>query len=653
MTRSLRAPASHAAEPDESADLVETSEGPSYPEGLDRFRIVLAAAMGTVIVTYAMLVPAALLVVLAGGGADGSVDGAFAAAIPLWLAAHLIPLELEGQPLSVLPLFLPLAVVAVVSVGARWAVRRLGGRFRHDAGAVIAATAGAHAAVAVLGSALLPSATQVGAAPWAAMVGAGLVAAVGAVVGVLRGCGLPDGLRERLPGWPAAGLAGAAVGGMALVLVGGVTLLVGLIVGASRAHAMFEALTPTTGGALGLTLLSLAYLPNAVLGGAAWLLGPGVDVGLGAWTPFGGAPGPLPPFPLLAALPTVASPAWAVAVVVVPVAVGLLVGGTCRSALGPAATTGERLRAVGAATGTLVVAAAVLALLAGGRLSAGDFDPVAIPLGSTVLAVAVWIGGPAAVVALVQRGGAPEVVADEELGGYRDGWSEESAGLAGLAGLEGGAVGGRASDEPAADVDRDGEWAEEDADADLAADTDTDTDADTDTDTEAEPAPQVGSDPEAAARARAGTPADARSSGGGDVDDRGAAAAAGPRGRRGRRSPDRPRRGDGNAAVEAARRRREARLARGSAPTVPEPRADDSGVTDDQRSPSRRRGLRGPAREETVAPEPAVEIVPEPASAQDSEPAPRTVGELVALRKRQAEAAAAGTEAPETPPADD
>jgi len=60
-----------------------------------------------------------------------------------------------------------------------------------------------------------------------------------------------------------------------------------------------------------------------------------------------------------------------------------------------------------------------------------------------------------------------------------------------------------------------------------------------------------------------------------------------------------------------------------------------------------------PAREETVAPEPAVEIVPEPASAQDSEPAPRTVGELVALRKRQAEAAAAGTEAPETPPADD
>ena len=134
--------------------------------------------MGTVLASYALLVPAAAAVVLTAG--DGlSVDGAFAAAIPLWLAAHQIPLVLAGQPLSVLPL-LPTAVLfAVVALGAGWALRRLGGRFRHDGGPVLVAVAGAHAAVAVLGSALLPRAAEVAAQPWAAMVGAGLLAGSG------------------------------------------------------------------------------------------------------------------------------------------------------------------------------------------------------------------------------------------------------------------------------------------------------------------------------------------------------------------------------------------------------------------------------------------------------------------------------------------
>lgn len=423
MTRSLRAPDRAEEEPGVATDAAETS-GPEVPEGLDRLRIVLAAAMGTVLVSYAMLVPAALLVVLAGGGADSSVDGAFAAAIPLWLAAHLIPLALEGQPLSVLPLLPTMAVIVVVAWGARWAARRLGCRIRQDAGAVVAASAGAHAAVAVLGSALLPTSAAVGAAPWAAMLGAGLIAAVGAGIGVLRACGLPADWRERLQGWPAAGLAAAAVGGAALLLAGALAVLVGLVVGAGRVHGLYQALAPTGGAALGMTLLGLAYLPNAAVAGASWLLGPGVDVGLGAWTPFGGAPAPLPPFPLLGALPTVPSPAWAVVVVMVPVGIGLVVGGICRTVLGPESTLPERMRAVGVAAVTLALVAALVATLAGGRLAAGRYDPVAMPAWLVLLAVVVWIGGPAAVLALVQRGGpGPEEVRDdEELGWYRDGY---------------------------------------------------------------------------------------------------------------------------------------------------------------------------------------------------------------------------------------
>ncbi|MFR9804307.1 DUF6350 family protein [Pseudonocardia sp. RS010] len=427
MTRSLRAPDRAEEEPDVASD---ETPGPEVPEGLDRLRIVLAAAMGTVLVSYAMLVPAALLVVLASGGADGSVDGAFAAAVPLWLAAHLIPLALEGQPLSVLPLLPTIAVIAVVAWGARWAARRLGGRMRQDAGAVLAASAGAHAAVAVLGSALLPTSAAVGAAPWAAMLGAGSIAAVGAGIGVLRACGVPAEWQDRLQGWPAAGLVAAGIGGVTLLLVGSLAVLVGLVIGAPRVHDLYETLAPTGGAALGMTLLGVAYLPNAAIAGASWLLGPGVDVGLGAWTPFGGAPGPLPPFPLFGALPTVPSPAWAVVVVIVPVGIGLVIGGICRAVLGAGSTMRERMRAVGAATGTLALVAALVATVAGGRLAAGRYDPVSMPGWLVLLAVVVWIGGPAAVLALVQRGGpTPEEARDdEELGWYRDGYEVEDAG---------------------------------------------------------------------------------------------------------------------------------------------------------------------------------------------------------------------------------
>ena len=58
------------------------------------------------------------VVLSAGGGL--SVDSAFAAAIPLWLAAHQIPLALGGQPLSVLPLLPTVAVVVIAQLGARW-----------------------------------------------------------------------------------------------------------------------------------------------------------------------------------------------------------------------------------------------------------------------------------------------------------------------------------------------------------------------------------------------------------------------------------------------------------------------------------------------------------------------------------------------------
>jgi hypothetical protein len=119
-------------------------------------------------------------------------------------------------------------------------------------------------------------------------------------------------------------------------------------------------------------------------------------------------------------------------VFLLPAGVGLLVGGTCRRVLGPSSTVVQRIRAVGTAAALLALAGALAATLAGGRLAAGPFDPVVVPPWLVLLAVLLWVGGPGALVALVQRGAeAPdgyrhveEERRDPETGDWDDEWDE-------------------------------------------------------------------------------------------------------------------------------------------------------------------------------------------------------------------------------------
>jgi len=102
--------------------------------------VLLASTMGAVLAGYTLLVPVAAL--LTGtGGVPVTADGVLAAAVPMWLAAHQIPIALDGRPLGVLPLLPTIVVVVMVGYFSRWAVLRLGGRVRHDAGAVVACQA--------------------------------------------------------------------------------------------------------------------------------------------------------------------------------------------------------------------------------------------------------------------------------------------------------------------------------------------------------------------------------------------------------------------------------------------------------------------------------------------------------------------------------
>ncbi|MHA6617485.1 cell division protein PerM [Pseudonocardia sp. DLS-67] len=527
MTRTL-AGTDHDEAPDP-----EPGSDRSGVEGLDRLRLLLAGAMGTVLLSYALLVPAAAVVIFTAGGAV-SFDGAFAAAIPLWLAAHQIPLVLEGQPLSVLPLLPTAGVAAVIALGAGWTVRRLGCRPRHDAGAVLAAVAGAHAAVAVLGSALLPRAAEVAVAPWSAMLGGGLVAGFAAAAGVVRVCGLPADLAAGLPPWLRPAMRGTAVALTGLACTGSAVLLVGLAVQAGAVASAYSRLAPGFGAGVGVTFLAIAYLPNAVVGGVSWALGPGITIGAATASPFVTNTSAPSSFPLLAALPSGVPPVWALTVFVLPIGVGLLAGTACRRA----APVHYRFSAALATAVATAVVIGMLAILTGGRLATGPFDPVRLPVALLVPAVLLWVGVPIMLVAVL-RSAQGRAYRDRT----RPGAPAGGAGAPGGDGTgepEGG--GGRAEDDEAggpveSPADRVEETGEEPADTAPEQDEDTGDTGDGvggsgDPDDGGEPAP-------GAQRRRGGDPTDTA-----DTADRGGSAerAAPRRVPAARRSPERVRR---------------------------------------------------------------------------------------------------------------
>ncbi|WP_372459374.1 cell division protein PerM, partial [Streptomyces huiliensis] len=163
--------------------------------------------------------------------------------------------------------------------------------------------------------------------PLSALIHVPLVAAVPAAAGVWMAVGCPPwtpSARVRrvcrlVPGcvrrWFTAphvvAVARAAAAGTAMLFGGAALLLAAsLAVHAGAVRDAMDHLTVGWPGQLGVALLSVALLPNAVVWTAAYGLGPGFAAGVDGLVaplalPVVGSPDrpPLPPFPLLAALP--------------------------------------------------------------------------------------------------------------------------------------------------------------------------------------------------------------------------------------------------------------------------------------------------------------------------------------------------------------
>ena len=357
------------------------------PVGTRQARELLRVAFGPSVVALVVIAAVVLLQLLI---ANSDMTGALGAIASMWLGVHQVPVSIGGRELGVMPLLPVMAMVwgtarttaAATAPNSSWFVTRwvvasaLGGPI------LIAALllAVIHDAASVIGELQTPNALR-------AFCSVLLVHVIGALIGVGSKVGRRTLAALPLPDWLPDAIRAAVAGVLALFGLSGAVTAVSLVVHWGTMHDLF-AITDSLFGQLSLTLLSILYIPNVIVGASAIAVGSSAHVGLAAFSSFTVFGGDIPAVPVLAAVPTPPlGPVW-VALLIVGAASAVAVGQQCA----------RRPLPIGAATGKLLVASALAALTmalagfaGGGRL--GNFGSVGVDQATFAPAVFLWFVG--------------------------------------------------------------------------------------------------------------------------------------------------------------------------------------------------------------------------------------------------------------------
>jgi Family of unknown function (DUF6350) len=253
--------------------------------------------------------------------------GALRTAAVLWLAGHHTAVQVEGAGRIGM---LPLGLVALPGT-LLWRAGRSVVRGHHVSGlreVFAAALAVAVPYAAIAGGLAIASRSALAAASIPqALMASFIIAFVAAGFGAARALAPRGQLGSLMSARTRSVLAGSAGSLAVLFAAGAMATALALAADLGRFGADYRLLAPGVVGELLLLLAQVAYLPNAVLWAVAYMLGPGFAVGAGTVAaPSGSVLGPVPAFPLLAALPGGthgSGPAWIEALLlVVPYAAG-------------------------------------------------------------------------------------------------------------------------------------------------------------------------------------------------------------------------------------------------------------------------------------------------------------------------------------------
>jgi uncharacterized protein DUF6350 len=365
------------------------------PVGTRQARELVRVAFGPSIVALVVIAAVTLLQLLI---ANSDMTGALGAIASMWLGVHQVPVSIGGRELGVMPL---LPVLAMVWGTARTTAAAMSGAGRpatSDTASwfvtrwVVASALGGPLLIAAISLAVIHDAASVLTelqTPNALRAFGGVLAvhAIGAVIGVGSRIGRQTVTSSPLPNWLPDAFRAATAGVLALLGLSGVVMVGSLVVHWSTMHDLY-AITDSVFGQFSLTLLSVLYAPNVMVGTAAVAVGSSAHVGLATFSSFTVFGGDIPALPVLAAVPSPPlGPVW-VALLITAAASAVAVGQQCaRRPLPLLPALGKLIVAAGAAA----VAMALLGFAGGGRL--GNFGDVGVDQVTFAPAVFLWFAG--------------------------------------------------------------------------------------------------------------------------------------------------------------------------------------------------------------------------------------------------------------------
>ena len=352
--------------------------------GARQARDLVRVAFGPAVLALVVVAAVTLLQLLI---ANSDMTGALGAIASMWLGVHQVPISIGGRELGVLPLLPAMLMVWATArstaratspysswLVVRWVVASaLGGPLLLTA----IALAVIHDASTVLTELQTPSALR-------AFVSVLVVHVIGAGIGVWSRLGRRALAASPFPDWLGDSVRAATAGVLALFGLSGLVTVGSLVVHWATMQELYG-ITDSIFGQFSLTVLSVLYAPNVIVGTAAVAVGSSAHVGFATFSSFTVFGGDIPALPVLAAVPTPPlGPAW-VALLIIGASSGVAVGQQCARRPLPIVPALAKLLAA-AVAGALAMS--LLAYAGSGRL--GNFGHVGVDQGALIIGVFFW-----------------------------------------------------------------------------------------------------------------------------------------------------------------------------------------------------------------------------------------------------------------------
>lgn len=327
-----------------------------------RLRAYAPHASAPLIVLALAIVALSLAALLAGGWSMTYLPAAIG---QTWLTVHAAPVVIGGVELAAAPLLPAVGVIALVATRVRAATRDRVSVL--DLAAILALLTATSLVLSGIALFMVSDASNVydiaAPNPAAALLLPLGLHLIGFVFGVRPVIWRALAGRAGIPQLAVDSCGHAASFLRGLLLAAAAAYLVALAAGYQRVGELIGSFPNLGwGGGAALALLCVAYLPNAVVATLAVLLGGSFEYGPGSLSLFSATAAPMPPLPLLAAVPP-SMPGWAPVLMLVPAAIAVRF----------AATRGMSLIDATAAATWSALLGALAAAYASGRAGAYEF----------------------------------------------------------------------------------------------------------------------------------------------------------------------------------------------------------------------------------------------------------------------------------------